>query len=475
MKIGDPALHPPAMSNAANVSAAKVDDVAADRSAIAAEHAPAWDAREGNVAKRGEPARPAQRPLLTLLIWLCMLSVVGGGGYAYYDRIYLPSLTPVAAPPKRPTPVLVAPVRQGNMSLYLNGLGTVTAFNSVTVRSRVDGELMRVAFTEGQLVQQGALLAQIDPRPYQVQLDQAKGPLARDQAALEVAKANLQRASQLAAMRAASQQEIDAQTALVKQAEAAIQADLALIANAQLQLDYCTITSPITGRIGLRLVDQGNMIRANDPNGLALVTQLQPISVVFTIPQDEIARVQQRMQTGASLQVEAYNRDFSIRLAQGTLSALDNQVDATTGTVRLKAKFDNENEMLFPNQFVNVRLLVDTRQDAILVPSAAIQRGPNFTFAYVMAKDAEAKPIVELRKITLGPTEGNEVAVVEGLAAGEMVVTDGLDKLQPGAPVTLRDASKKPATKSTSGAESKTSPAQSSQTATSKGEPKDAR
>lgn len=382
----------------------------------------------------------------TLVTWLCVSGVLGGSGYAYYRFIYLPSQTPIAAPPRRPIPVLAATARLGDMDLYLNGLGTVTAFNSVTVRSRVDGELIEVAFKEGQKVEKGALLARIDPRPYQVQLEQAEGPLARDRAAHEIATLNLERYQQLAKSKSVSQQDIDTQASLVKQAEASIQTDLAMINNAKLQLEYCKITSPISGRIGLRLVDQGNMIRSGDAGGIAVVTQLQPISVVFTIPQDEIARVQRRMNSGEPLTVEAYNRDFTAKLASGTLSALDNQVDATTGTVRLKATFDNEDELLFPNQFVNVRLLVDEQRKVVLIPTAAVQRGQNFIYVYVLKQDGEKGTTVELRKITLGATEGTEVIVAEGLTAGESVVTDGLEKLQNGAAVTMRDPNKKPST-----------------------------
>jgi multidrug efflux system membrane fusion protein len=391
------------------------------------------------------PARSfAQRAvflLLKLVTWVCVLAAIAGGGYLYYDKIYLPSQAgPAAAPPKRPIPILAGAARRGNMNLYLNGLGTVTAFNVVTVRSRVDGELMNVAFQEGQLVKQGDLLAEIDPRSFQVQLNQAEGPLMRDRASLEVAKTTFERYQQLARNNAISQQELDTQGALVKQAEGSIQTDLAAIENAKLQLDYCRIVSPITGRIGLRLVDRGNMIRANDVNGLAVVTQLQPIAVVFTIPQDEIVRVRQRMHVEQTLQVEVFDRDFSHKLASGTLAALDNQVDSTTGTIRLKAVFPNDDEMLFPNQFVNVRLLVDVQKDVVLAPTSAVQRGPAFTFVYVLKSDST----VELRKIQLGASEGNETIVLEGLEAGEKVVTDGLEKLQPGAAVALRDASKKP-------------------------------
>lgn len=381
----------------------------------------------------GSPPTPSSGT--TILRWLLALAVIGGLGYGYYIRIYLPGSVPPSAPPKRPVPVVATAVRQGNLDLYLNGLGTVTAYYTVTIRSRVDGELVKVAFTEGQLVKQGDLLAQIDPRPYEVQLQQAEGPLTRDKAALEIAQQTLARNQELAKSKVISQQELDTQTSIVKQTEGAIQTDEAQIGNAKLLLDYCRITSPITGRIGLRTVDPGNMIRANDATGLAVVTQLQPIAVQFTIPQDEIARVQRRMLSGDKLTVDAYNRDFSIKLASGTLAAIDNQVDSTTGTVRLKAVFANEDNMLFPNQFVNARLQVETRRDVVIAPAVAVQRGPSFTFAYVIKDDST----VELRKITLGPSEGTEVVVTDGLSPGEMVVTDGLDKLQPGGAVVVRD------------------------------------
>ena len=375
---------------------------------------------------------------LSFLLTLAALGVISYGGYRVYTRYLVPSKGP-ATIARKATPVLASPSRVGNMDLYLNGLGTVTAYYSVTIRSRVDGELIKVNFEEGQMVEKGKVLVEIDPRPYEVQLQQAKGPLARDQAALEIAKLNLDRYKILADKKSIAQQEYDAQESLVKQSEGTLQLDLAQIANAELLLSYCKIASPITGRIGLRLVDPGNMVRANDTNGLAVVTQLQPIAVVFTIPQDEIARVQNKMKGKDSLAVEAYNRNFSIKLAAGDLTAIDNQVDATTGTVKLKAVFKNEDNLLFPNQFVNVRLKVDTREDAIIVPAAAVQRGPSFNFVYVVKSDST----VELRKVTTGPTEGAEMIVNDGLVAGELVVTDGIEKLAAGSSVVLRDPNKK--------------------------------
>ncbi len=382
---------------------------------------------------------PARRGWLA---WLLLLSLAGAS--AYYRPYWLPWVISwttagksetAAKPAARVIPVMAAKVRQRDLDLFLNGLGTVTAFNTVTIRSRVEGELVRVAFTEGQMVQKGDLLAEIDPRPFQVQLAQAEGQLAKDEAALSVAKLSLDRYNALAPSRAVTPQQVDEQVALVKQSEGAIQTDRSAIDNAKLQLTYCRIIAPISGRIGLRLVDPGNIVRANDPSGLAVITQLQPIALVFTIPQDEIGRVQKKLHEGQELTVEAYNRDFSDRLATGKLLAIDNQVDSTTGTVRLKAVFENEDNMLFPNQFVNARLLVDVQRNAVTAPLAAVQRGPESMFVYVVKSDET----VELRKVVTGPAEGDEISIAEGLAPYELVVTDGIDKLQPGAKVVMRD------------------------------------
>jgi multidrug efflux system membrane fusion protein len=373
-------------------------------------------------------------------MWLALL---GGGAYAwYYDKLVIPDVLKLtgggavasAPPPKREVPVVTGMARRGDMELYLNGLGSVTAFYTVTLRSRVDGELMKVLFSEGQMVHEGQLLAEIDPRPFQAQLLQAEGQLAKDQAALKVANLNLDRYNKLLSTVAVTQQQVDEQKALVLQSEGAVQVDRGVIENVKLQLDYCRITSPMNGRIGLRLVDPGNMVHANDPNGMAVVTQLQPIAVVFTIPEDDISRVQKRLKTAKSLVVEAYDRDFHTKLATGSLLAIDNQVDTTTGTVRLKAIFQNDDNMLFPNQFVNARLLVDTEHEAVIIPSAAVQRGPDSTFVYVVKPDSN----VEMRTITTGPAEGDETTIETGISAGEVVVTDGVDKLQNGTKVAVR-------------------------------------
>jgi len=370
-------------------------------------------------------------------IGLLALAALCYYGWTRYQTAAQQSVAAQKAPP-RTIAVQTGTVRQGDMDLYISSLGTVTAFYTVTVKSRVDGELINVAFKEGQMVKQGDLLAEIDPRPFQVQLAEAEGQLARDQALLRNAQVVLERDRVLATTNAISQQELQTQEASAKQYEGMILADKAGVDNAKLQLQYCQITAPLDGRIGLRKVDKGNIIHANDPAGIAVITQLQPIAVLFTVPQDDIVRIQRRIKEvgDTGLVVDAFNRDFGTKLATGRLSATENQVDSTTGTLRMKAIFPNEDEMLFPNQFVNARLLVDTRHGAIIVPSAAIQRGPKSIFVYVVKKDQT----VELRTITIGPSEGPDTIVEDGLVPGETVVTEGVDKLIPGTKVTIRNS-----------------------------------
>ena len=333
----------------------------------------------------------------------------------------------------RPVPVLVATARTGDMPLTLTGLGTVTALDTVTVRSRVDGQLVRVAFTEGQQVQQGDLLAQIDPRPFQVQLMQAEGQLAKDQAAAKNAQMDLARFRDLARQGILAQQQLDAQTSQVHQYEAALKADQAQVESAKLNLTYSRITAPISGRVGLRLVDAGNMVHASDANGLAVIAPVRPINVVFTIPADSIQRVLAESRKGARLPVEAYDRDLKRRLARGELMAIDNQVDPGTGTVRLKARFPNDDAALFPNQFVNARLLVDTLKGAVLIPTTALQQSPQGPFVYVVKADGT----VDMRIVEVQATEGDDTALRSGLKAGEVVVTDGMEKLRPGSRVSV--------------------------------------
>lgn len=394
-----------------------------------------------HVVTPGDPSDSHKPGWRRWLFRLIVVSLAVGGYFAWphlEPRVapYLAGLSrPKPAPQQpRPVPVVTSVVRKGDMHIYLNGLGAVTAFYTVTLRSRVDGELVKVLFSEGEMVDKGKVLAEIDPRPFEVQLEQAEGQLNRDEATLKVAELDLKRYTTLRSTGTVTQQDLDAQLGLVAQSKGAVQVDRAQIANAKLQLDYCHIVAPISGRIGLRMVDPGNMVHANDLNGLASITQLQPIAVVFTIPQDEISRVQKKRNEDDELEVEAWDRDFNSKLATGRLLAIDNQVDPATGTLRLKAKFENADNMLFPNQFVNSRLLVDIRRDAVIVPSAAIQRGPETAFVYVVVEDA-----VELRPVVVGPSEGAETLIETGVATGEIVVTDGIDKLQPGTKIVTRD------------------------------------
>lgn len=385
-------------------------------------------------ANRQEPAASRRGGWL----WLLALVALAGTGWAFRAQwtpwmtaIGLGSKAPPKSPPPRVTPVGTASVAQRDFPIYLSGLGTVTALKTVTVRSRVEGEVTRITFAEGQMVQEGDLLAEIDSRPFEVQKAQAEGQLARDEATLRAARINLARLQQLHDMKIATAQQVDDQKALVEQYEGMLRADQAQIAQAELQLTYCRILAPISGRIGLRLVDEGNIVRPTDPRGLAVITQLQPIAIVFTVPQDEIARVQRRMQAVETIGVEAYDRELRNRLASGKLVAIDNQVDPTNGTVKLKAEFENGDGLLFPNQFVNVRLQVEELTGALVVPSAAVQRGPNGPFVYVVTPEET----VELRPVAVSATEGNETAISTGVSVGETVVTSGLDRLQPGAKV----------------------------------------
>lgn len=398
--------------------------------------------RENSVTEMpGVPGDVAPTPKRSGWRWMLVIGLAVGAWY--FRSAWLPWVAPglvsgAAAstkPAPRPIPVRTAQVVQKDMDLYLNGLGTVTPFKTVTLRSRVDGQLITVAFEEGQMVKEGQLLAQIDPGPFQAQLDQAKGTLAKDEATLKLAKLTLARGQELQKSKSIAQQQIDEEAAMVQQLDGTVQTDEALVANAELQLGYCRIIAPVSGRIGLRLVDQGNIVHANDLSGMAVITQLEPIALVFPISQDEIPRVQKQVHAGRTLTVEAWDRGFSTKLASGKLYALDNQVDPTTGTVKLKAVFDNKDGMLFPNQFVNARLLVEVKQGALVVPSAAVQRGPNMTFVYIVGPDEK----VDRREILVGPTEGAETSIETGLAAGDVVVTDGIDKLKKDALVTTRE------------------------------------
>ena len=328
-------------------------------------------------------------------------------------------------------PVVAAKARAGSISIYFHGLGNVIPINTVTVRSRVDGELVRVLYKEGDLVEKYQLLAEIDPRPYQVQLNQAKAQQSRDQATLNNARTDLGRYQTLLTQNAIAEQQVATQRATVEQAEALVKSDQAQIDAASLNLTFTRITAPITGRVGLRLVDPGNIIRAADANGLVVITQIDPISVIFTITQDQLPQVLGKLKAGRSLVVDAFDRDMQNRIAQGRLATVDNEIDQTTGTVRLRATFDNNNGALFPNQFVNARMLVEQKHNVVLLPSAAIQRSTNGSFAYVVNGDGS----VAVRQITVGTTEGDDSEITSGLKAGEVVVMTGVDKLQEGTKV----------------------------------------
>jgi membrane fusion protein, multidrug efflux system len=323
-------------------------------------------------------------------------------------------------------PVVVATAQRGDLPVYFNGLGTVTAFNTVTVRSRVDGQLLSVSFREGQYVHEGDLLAQIDPRPFEVQLEQAQGQLTKDLAQRKDAEVNLERYKLLFKEGVIPQQQLDTQAALVGQFDGAIKSDQSQIDNAKLQLTYSRITAPISGRIGLRLVDPGNIVHANDANGLLVITQLQPIAVLFSLPQDQLPQVSAKLRAGIQLNVDAYDRDDTQKIASGKLLTIDNQIDPTTGTYKLKSIFNNSDNALFPNQFVNVHLLVDTKHDLIIVPAAAIQRGPQGTYVYAVGEDNTVK----IHTVTIAQTTGNSIGLSGGLNAGDVVVIDGQDKLQ---------------------------------------------
>jgi multidrug efflux system membrane fusion protein len=341
---------------------------------------------------------------------------------------------------ERPVPVVAVAASTADVGVTLEGLGTVTPVATVTVRSRVDGQLMKILFREGQVVKAGELLAEIDPRPFQVQLAQAEAQHARDLALLRNAQVDLERYRVLHKQDSIARQQLDTQEALVRQTEATVKMDLAAIENARLQLAYSRITAPIGGRLGLRQVDLGNMVRAGDASGLVVITQLQPITVVFPIAEDHLPPVMRKLQDGEKLQVIAFDRAGKTQLATGTLITADNVIDPATGTVKLKAQFANADLGLFPSQFVNVRMLVDTRRGATVVPSAAILRGTPGTFVY--AVDRETR-VVSVRRVKLGPAQGEQVAIEEGLKPGVLVVVDGTDRLREGSTVELvvRDSS----------------------------------
>ena len=369
---------------------------------------------------------------------IALLIVVTGGGTLALSGHWRSTSGPQRALLASPrVSVVAASARTRDVGVYLYGLGTVTPLNTVTVRSRVDGQLLGVHFQEGQIVRSGDLLAEIDPRPFEAQLTQFEGQLERDQALLDNARVDLKRFQVLVKTDAVPRQQLDTQDSLVHQLEGTVKNDQGQIDATKVNLVYCHITSPIAGRVGLRLVDPGNIVHATDTGGLIIITQLQPITVIFTIPEDSIPTVLERLRQGVRLPVEAYDREQRRKLAEGALLTIDNEVDPTTGTVRLKAQFPNTDYRLFPSQFVNARLLIEARRGATVVPTAAIQQSPRGSFVYALRPDQT----VGIRQVTVGVTDGDDVSIERGLSVGEQVVVEGAERLRDGAAIELRKAS----------------------------------
>ena len=383
------------------------------------------------------PGLPGKKPKRRWWVWLLALAVLGYGAYRVRKGLVAPQATTAAQGTnlRLPSvPVVAAKSRKGDIGVYITGLGAVTPIYTVTVKSRVDGQLMQVHYKEGDIVHQGDLLVEIDPRPYQVQLTQAEGQLIRDQALLDNARIDLDRYQTLLAQNAIPEQQLATQKALVQQDEGTVKTDQGQIDSAKLNLVYCHITAPITGRVGLRLVDPGNIVHASDANGLLVITQIQPISVIFTIAEDQLPVVLQETRAGVRLGVDAYDREMKAKIAQGWVTTLDNQIDQTTGTVKIRASFDNKDNALFPNQFVNARLLVEEKHEVTLVPTAAVQRNSQTTYVFLVKPDST----VTVRPITIGTTEGEDAEVSSGLSPGEVVVMTGVDKLQEGSKVRVQ-------------------------------------
>jgi membrane fusion protein, multidrug efflux system len=365
-------------------------------------------------------------------------SVVMLVGAVLLGALILATRAPAAAPSRASStplavPVAVATISRTDVPVRLSALGSVSAFNTVTVRPRVDGQLMTVRFREGQFVNRGDLLAEIDPRPFQVQLEQAQGQLARDQAQLANARVDLTRYQTLLSQDSIAQQNVAAQASTVAQLEAALKVDQAAIDSARLNLTYSRVTAPISGRVGLRLVDAGNVVSASSTTGLVVITQVEPIAVVFTLPEDALRTVLPRIRAGAILPVDAFDRSGTTRLASGSVVTVDNQIDQSTGTVRIKAVFENRDHALFPAQFVNVQLLADTQRAQLVVPAAAVQQGPQGPFVYVVG---DGKAVV--RPVTVGITDGDRAAITKGLNGGDLIITDGIDRLREGSAVEVR-------------------------------------
>jgi len=384
-----------------------------------------------------ETAPPRRR---NWLLWIAIVAALAAGAFVAWKKYESasPSTNREEAsgrPAQPPQTVRVAPVITGDMPLTIDALGTVTPFETVTIRTQIAGTLQKVGFAEGQTVKAGDFIAQIDPRPYEAALAQAQGQLAKDQALLSQAQGDLARFQQLAKQDSIAQQQVADQVALVAQDKAAIATDQAMVKTAELNVAYTHIVSPVTGRVGLRLVDPGNYLQPSDANGIVVITQIDPISVVFTTPENNLQRISARLNSGATLPVTVLDRDNVHALATGTLTTFDSQIDVTTGTIRMRSTFANPNGVLFPQQFVNVRLLVDTMTGATLAPNPAIQLGASGNFVYLLNEDST----VSKRDVVTGPTDGKHTVITSGLAAGDKVVIDGVDRLRDGAKVKVVD------------------------------------
>ena len=370
------------------------------------------------------------RTILTTVIVLALL-----GGIVWWTRQQ--SAPQQAGGGRNSAPMSIVPetVGKGDIGVTLNALGTVTSLATVTIKSQISGYLQKIDFKEGDEVKQGDLIAQIDPRPYEATLAQARGQLARDEAQLKGAQVDLTRYENLAKQNAVPHQTLDTQVALVAQYQGTVEADRGTVKSAEVNLAYCRIVSPINGRVGLRQVDLGNYVTPSDSNGIVVITQLEPISVLFTLPEDNLQAVAKRLKEGAALPTAAYDRSGINKLAEGSLQTFDSQIDPTTGTIKLRAQFENDKRTLYPNQFVNIRLLLDTHKDATTMPTAGVQRGVPGTFVYLVNADST----VSVRPVKLGVTEGDRVEVLSGLAPGDRIVVDGADKLREGAKVVVRN------------------------------------
>lgn len=382
-----------------------------------------------------EPPQGGRRKLRRALIWVVLAVLLIAAGTAWWRQSQQINNSGRNNRAVQPMSVATASVGTGDIGINLNALGTVTSLATVTIRTQISGYLMKIDFKEGDEVKTGDLLAEIDPRPYEAALAQANGNLTRDQALLKGAQVDLTRYQGLAAQNAVPHQTLDTQVALVAQYQGTVEADRAAVKAAQVNLQFCHIVSPLDGRVGLRQVDQGNYVTPGDTNGLVVITQLHPISVLFTVPEDNLQAIAKRLHAGATLPAAAYDRSGANKIADGTLQTFDSQIDPTTGTIKLRAQFPNDARTLYPNQFVNIRLLVDTHSDVTVMPTAGVQRGVPGTFVYLVNA---ADSTVSVRKVTLGVTDGERVEVLSGLNPGDRIVIDGADKLRDGAKVALR-------------------------------------